>query len=209
MTVNPSPTTDKRPRSAWLVAAGLVAIGMTATACSDSEPGLGAPSPDTTVETDQTQPDQLADAGPQDGGATDDGTPADSVDLSELEEPPTTEPETFDEQLEATDFVEEAAVDHEKEAIAQTTCSGLADTIVETTQSLLDELGPAERTDDQKVNEAFEQFGLNGVLINRKADDLGCGDSEMRRLTCESADQLTAQGQVGQDLIDIMQEACL
>jgi len=128
--------------------------------------------------------------------------------ITELEEAPVTEAETLADQLEASDFVAEEATAPDIQAIQQTTCSGLADTVVATHQGLLDQLGTAGRTDDEAINNAFEQFGLNGELITRKAADLGCSPAEFDTAVCVAGGQLQPYGDVGSDLVAIVTNGC-
>ncbi len=128
--------------------------------------------------------------------------------IGELEESPAAEPETLTEQLAASDFVESEATDQEVEAIAQTTCEGLVDTIVATHQQLLDELGDAGRDDDRAVDTAFEQFGLNGALIARKANELECGQADIDVQVCAATGSLTPSGDVGADLVALLSTGC-
>jgi hypothetical protein len=84
----------------------------------------------------------------------------------------------------------------------------LVDTIVGTHQQLLDELGDAGRDDDRAVDAAFEQFGINGELITRKANELECGQAEINDQLCTATAALSPSGDVGADVVALLSTGC-
>lgn len=220
-----------RPRR---LLATLAIAGLTVAGCSDadlnpqdsSNPSTTASVPDSGVTgsgSDEIGPDQLAaSADPNtnsDSGATDTsaGSPGpasrpesstDASPIGELEEPPADESESFTERLKASDYLESTATAAEVDAAAKTSCQALVVAIVNTHQDLLNELGDAGRQDSAAVDTAFEQFGMNGVLISRQAQELGCEDGLVDELVCHSVDQLQPQGDVGDDLVAILSDGC-
>lgn len=188
-----------------------LSVGALAAACLLSACTGGDDSAEAQLASEVVETDVSSDGSSGTSSTGSDGTPSSLASVSpigELEEPPAAEPDTLTEQLEATDFVETKATDQEIEAIGQTTCAGLADTIVTTYQQLLDELGDAGRDDDRSVDAAFEQVGLNGELITRKASDLGCGQADIDAQVCASAGALLPAGDVGADLVALLASGC-
>ncbi len=129
-----------------------------------------------------------------------------TIDLS-LEESPEAQTETFTEQLEESGFLETAA-EPQLEVMAQNSCDGLADTIVDQYQTLLVLLGDAGRDDTSAIDTAFESPVLDGQLISRRADEIGCDDSEVTAAICRSLDLLQADGDVGRDIVALLGSRC-
>lgn len=125
----------------------------------------------------------------------------------DLEEPPTEEPGSLDEKLEQSGYLE-VAPEPDQAVLAQRGCADLADMVVELHQDLLDAVGDADRTDIAAVDTAFERHGVNGVLVARHADQLGCEIDEMTRVICGAKTQLTPRGDVGRDIIDLSFGSC-
>ena len=129
--------------------------------------------------------------------------------VGELEQPPDPPPpSSFAEQLDESEYLDDGATDVEVTAAAQTTCGGLASTVVDAHQDLLDDLGDATRSDVEAVDRAFEESAASGKLIIGLASDLGCGNDEIASLICQSVDRLQAHGEVGIDFISLITGDC-
>ncbi len=174
---------------------------------SDSESDSGSNS-----DSDRAESDPVVDAyiysGVTAGDDYGDGAQPTSttIDLS-LEESPEAQTETFTEQLEESGFLETAA-EPQLEVMAQNSCDGLADTIVDQYQTLLVLLGDAGRDDTSAIDTAFESPVMDGQLISRRADEIGCDDSEVTAAICRSLDLLQADGDVGRDIVALLGSRC-
>lgn len=110
------------------------------------------------------------------------------------------------ERVDAT-YLDEAP-EHERLALTETTCQGLGQLYLSTYQGVLDRLGDAGRDDTERIDEAMESFGAGGQLMSARFNELGCGDAERQAVACRGAERLTADGDVAQDLINILSAAC-
>jgi len=134
--------------------------------------------------------------------------PETMIDLT-LEEPPdSADNATLIEKATDSGFFESDASPEELLALESDSCVSLVDAMLAAHQAVLDDLGSAARTDIEVIDSAFEQSGMDGRLASERAEELECDSDNVNELTCESIDQLDAQGEAGEDLLAILLEAC-
>lgn len=194
----PRPPTPTR----WSAVAALLAVALLAGACIDGDPDAQQASP-------TEEPDQLADrTGP---AADEDDTVADgsgdpTID-SDGEEPPAADAEAFSERLEQSGALATAS-DADHAILAQDDCAGLAVEIAGQYQTLLDELGDADRTDAAAIDLAFESPVLDGRLITGRADEVGCESDQLLHDLCQALPGLRPGGEVGDDVVANLDASC-
>lgn len=159
-------------------------------------------------QNDAAQPGQLnvvEDAGDGTETATGGEPAVPAPDLALDEEP--AEVADIEVELEETGFLEVAA-EPDLEILAQDNCDSLVDTVLGQYQTLLDELGDASRTDTRAIDEAFESPVMDGRLISRRADEVGCDPDRITSGVCPAIGDLETGGQVARDIVGILDSRC-
>lgn len=204
----PIHTTQDRPWFRWAAGAAMMFLLTPATACSNEDAALselGVP-----ITTDD--PVAVGDGDQQVDAADDyqDFTPPELV-IEEGTEPPA---EELDEAEAPTlaETIDEAYLDqapeHERLALAETTCEGLGELYISTFQGVLDRLGNAGRNDAERIDEAMESFGAGGQIIATRFNELGCSEAERQAVACTGAERLNAEGDVARDLVALLDAGC-
>lgn len=97
---------------------------------------------------------------------------------------------------------------------AANSCEELADVGINLMQDAVDQLDEMSLTDftelassDQMPAE-MQQLEDIGNRLEARGDELGCSDEEGQQLMCERIDQLTADGEVGKLILEVLEGEC-
>ncbi|MEM7275412.1 MAG: hypothetical protein AAF547_20220 [Actinomycetota bacterium] len=200
-------TTD-RPRPgrtiaalpAMLLAILLIAVGCSATDDADQAVPSSLPS-DEAEPADWTEPP----VGSAEAVAADEMSTT-TIDLS-LDEEPDVDLIDVGEELAESGYLE-VAEEADLDVLAQDDCDGLVDTVLGQYQVLLDELGDAGRADTRAIDLAFESPVMDGRLISRRADEIGCDSDRITEGVCPALATLRSGGEVGDDIVGILGSRC-